>query len=109
MGRNHLHAVSDSNHVEVVSIAEPAEHTRNTLPSTGAKVFDSLEAMIDAGGIDAALVCVPSDLHLDTVKRLVAAGLPILCEKPLGVTVAQAREASRLMAEAGPAPQIRVL
>lgn len=101
MGRNHLHAISDSNSVEVVSIAEPAEQTRNTVPSTGAKMFDSLDAMIDAGGIDAALVCVPSDLHLDTVKKLVAAGLPILCEKPLGVTAAQAREASRLAADAG--------
>ena len=101
MGRNHLRAIGDSSSVEVVSIAEPAEHTRNTLPPTSARVFESLDAMIDAGGIDAALVCVPSDMHLDTVKRLVAAGLPILCEKPLGVTAAQAREASRLAAEAG--------
>ena len=100
MGRNHMHAISDSDKVEVAAIAEPQEHTRNTLPSTSAKVHDSLEAMIDAGGIDAVLVCVPSDLHLDTVKRLVAAGLPILCEKPLGVTVAQAREATRLVTEA---------
>jgi myo-inositol 2-dehydrogenase/D-chiro-inositol 1-dehydrogenase len=106
MGRNHLHAISDSDHVEVAAIAEPADHTRNTLPSTNARVYDSLDAMIDAGGIDAVLVCVPSDLHLDTVKRLVAAGLPILNEKPLGVTAKQAREAARLTAAAGVPLQI---
>ena len=106
MGRNHLHALGDSDVVEVASIAEPGEQTRNTLPSTGARVFESLEAMLDAGGIDAVIVCVPSDLHLSTVKQLVAAGMPILCEKPLGVTAAEAREATRLASEAGLALQI---
>ena len=101
MGRNHLQAIGASEAVEVAAIAEPVEHTRNSLQSKGARVFDSLEAMIDAGGIDAVLVCVPSDHHLDTVKRLAAAGLPILCEKPLGVTAAQAREADRLVSSAG--------
>ena len=106
MGRNHLHALGDSDVVEVASIAEPGVQTRNTLPSTGARVFESLEAMLDAGGIDAVIVCVPSDLHLDTVKQLVAAGMPILCEKPLGVTAAEAREATRLASEGGLALQI---
>jgi myo-inositol 2-dehydrogenase / D-chiro-inositol 1-dehydrogenase len=46
------------------------------------------------------LVCVPSDLHLETVRQLVSAGLPILCEKPCGVTAVQAREATRLAAGA---------
>jgi myo-inositol 2-dehydrogenase/D-chiro-inositol 1-dehydrogenase len=101
MGRNHLHAISGSDAVEVAAIAEPMEQTRSTLPSTDARVYPSLDAMIDAGGIDAVLVCVPSDQHLDTVKRLVAAGLPILNEKPLGVTAAEAREAARLVASAG--------
>lgn len=101
MGRNHLHAIGDSEMVEVAAIAEPVEHTRTTLPSTSARVFDSLDAMIEAGGLDAVLVCVPSDRHLETIKRLAAAGLPILCEKPLGVTAAQAREADSLVSSAG--------
>jgi myo-inositol 2-dehydrogenase / D-chiro-inositol 1-dehydrogenase len=101
MGRNHLHAILDSDKVQVASIAEPAEQTRSSLPATDARVFDSLDAMLDAGGIDGVIVCVPSDVHLETVKRLVAAGMPILCEKPLGVTAAQAREATQLAASAG--------
>jgi len=106
MGRNHLRAISDSDVARVVSIAEPAEQTRSTIPSTDARVFDSIDAMLDAGGLDGVIVCVPSDLHLDTVKRLVASGVPILCEKPLGVTVTEAREATRLASEAGVPLQI---
>jgi myo-inositol 2-dehydrogenase / D-chiro-inositol 1-dehydrogenase len=100
MGRNHLQALAGSEHVRVVAIAEPAESTRSALPRTDAAVHADLESMIGAGGIDGVLVCVPSDLHLDTVQRLVAAGLPILCEKPVGVAPGEAREAARLTAAA---------
>ncbi len=100
MGRNHLKALAGSEHVRVTAIAEPADATRASLPSTGAALYSDLDSMLAAGGLDAVLVCVPSDHHLETVKRLVEAGLPILCEKPCGVTAGQACEAARLAAEA---------
>lgn len=106
MGRNHLRAIADSSTVEIAAIAEPVEQTRRALPATSARVHDSLDAMLDAGGIDGVLVCVPSDRHLETVKRLVAERLPILNEKPLGVTSGEASEASALAASAGVPLQI---
>ena len=42
--------------------------------------------MLDAGGLDGVLIAAPSELHLETVTAVAAAGLPILCEKPCGVT-----------------------
>src|SRR6202162_838295 len=63
-------------------------------------LHSALDSMLEAGGLDGVLVCAPSDLHLDTVRLLVAAGLPILCEKPLGVTVSEAAEATTLAADA---------
>ncbi|MDQ6879654.1 MAG: Gfo/Idh/MocA family oxidoreductase [Candidatus Dormibacteraeota bacterium] len=100
MGQNHLHALADSDLVRVTAIAEPAEATRAALSSTGAALHSDLASMLDAGGLDGVLVCAPSDLHLETVRRLVAAGLPILCEKPLGITASQAREAADLARDA---------
>jgi myo-inositol 2-dehydrogenase/D-chiro-inositol 1-dehydrogenase len=100
MGRNHLRALAGSEQVRVTAIAEPAAGTRSTLPRTDAAIHPSLDSMIDAGGLDGVLVCVPSDLHLETVRRLVAAGLPILCEKPVGVAPQEAHEAARLTADA---------
>ena len=101
MGRNHLRALSDSDLVEVTAIAEPMEPARAVLPRTEADLYPDLETMLAAGGFDAVLVSVPSDLHLATVKRLFAAGLPILCEKPVGVTAAEAHEAADLAARSG--------
>jgi myo-inositol 2-dehydrogenase/D-chiro-inositol 1-dehydrogenase len=96
MGRNHLQAVADSDVVRITAIAEPIEAARAALPKVDAAVYPDLDAMLTAGGLDGVLVCVPSDFHLDTIKHLVVAGLPILCEKPVGVTTADARAAAAL-------------
>jgi myo-inositol 2-dehydrogenase / D-chiro-inositol 1-dehydrogenase len=100
MGQNQLKAIAASDLVNVVAIAEPAEATRARLPKSEAVLHADLDSMLDAGGLDGVLVCAPSDMHLATVRRLVAAGLPILCEKPLGVVPSEAREAAELAADA---------
>jgi myo-inositol 2-dehydrogenase/D-chiro-inositol 1-dehydrogenase len=100
MGRNHIAAIAGSDKIRVVSIAEPGQAARAGLTGSDAAVYTDLDSMLAAGGLDGVLVCVPSDLHLQTVTRLVAAGLPILCEKPCGVTHQEAQEATRLAAEA---------
>jgi len=101
MGRNHLRALATSSEVKVAAIAEPLQSARQSLPSADVAVYGDLDRMLDTAGIDAVLVCVPSDLHLTTVKALIDAGMPTLCEKPVGVTAAEAREAAGLVAAAG--------
>ena len=101
MGRNHLRALAGSDTVNVIAIAEPMRAAREALPRLNAAVHPDLESMLDAGGLDAVLVCVPSDFHLATVKRLVSARMPILCEKPVGVTAADALEAAELVSATG--------
>src|SRR5258706_7789122 len=95
MGRNHIAAIAGSESVQVVSIAEPGEAARAVLAGTDPALYADLDSMLAAGGLDGVLVCVPSDLHLQTVRSLLAAGLPILCEKPCGGTPPEAREATR--------------
>jgi myo-inositol 2-dehydrogenase/D-chiro-inositol 1-dehydrogenase len=100
MGQNHLKAIAGSNAVRVTAIAEPVEASRAAVANSGAVVHADLDSMIASGGLDGVLVCAPSDRHLDTVRRLVAARLPILCEKPLGVVPSEAREAAKLANDA---------
>jgi len=45
-----------------------------------------------AKNIDAVYVATPAHLHYDHVKACAQAGKHVLCEKPLGMTVAQAEE-----------------
>src|SRR5438105_13847044 len=75
MGRNHLRALAASTHVKVTAIAEPVESTRRSLQSNDIHMYADLDQVLDSAAIDAVLVCVPSDKHLATVKRLVSAGM----------------------------------
>lgn len=100
MGSTHLAALESSAAVRVAAIAEPAP-AGAALARPDRPVHPSLEAMLDAGNLDGILVVVPSVLHEQTVARIVAAGLPILCEKPCGVNAAQAARSASLAQGAG--------
>lgn len=106
MGQTHLRALQTSLRARVVAVTEPVAATRHALDATGVTVHAELDAMLDAGGLDGVLVAAPSDRHLALVERLAAAGLPILCEKPCGVTAEQARAASRIASASGVALQV---
>ncbi len=98
MGHVHLRALSGSDTLRVVAVAEPSDVARESLHGAGMATHADVAAMLNAGGLDGVLVAAPSTLHLSLVTQLAEAGLPILCEKPCGVTAVQAREAAAIAA-----------
>ncbi|MBW7920995.1 MAG: Gfo/Idh/MocA family oxidoreductase [Rubellimicrobium sp.] len=101
MGLTHLRALERSRKVKVVAIAEAAPDARSRLPLPAGRIFPDCAAMLDAGGLDGVLVAVPTPAHVATVREIAAAGLPILCEKPCGLNVAEARAAAAAADAAG--------
>jgi myo-inositol 2-dehydrogenase/D-chiro-inositol 1-dehydrogenase len=93
MGRTHLRGLAGSERVAVTAIAEVSEATRRTVPDVGAPVYPGIAEMLDAEALDGVLIVVPTDRHLQIITEVAARGLPILCEKPCGLTVAQTRAA----------------
>lgn len=93
MGRTHMRALSGSQSVRVVGVAEPAEAARATMDAD-VPVYSDVAALLKAGELDGILVAAPSTLHLSLVTQLASEGVPILCEKPCGVSASQAREAA---------------
>ena len=49
--------------------------------------FPDHTAMIASGGLDAVIVATPDFAHRQPVCDCLAAGLPVLCEKPLATTI----------------------
>ena len=96
MGRVHLRALSGSSTVRVVAVVEPSGAARDALDGTGFALHDNAAAMLRAGGIDGVLIAAPTTLHLAVIRQIAVVGLPILCEKPCGITVGQAREAAAI-------------
>lgn len=50
-------------------------------------VTNDYKEVIARGGIDMAIVCTPSDRHAESAIAFADAGVHVLCEKPLDVTV----------------------
>ncbi len=106
MGRTHMAALAAGGTVRVVAVAEPDGATRAALEGRGVAVHATLGGMLDTGGLDGVLVAVPSPMHVDVVREIAARGLPILCEKPCGVTTTMALEADAIARAAGVVLQV---
>ena len=65
----------------VFDVYEPAAQTAAS--SYGARVADSAEAIFSADDIDAVLIATATETHSDYIEMAVAAGKPVLCEKPI--------------------------
>ncbi len=99
MGRTHLAALAGSGLVTVAGVAEPDPAAAAAV--TGVPVFGRLDALLGSAGLDGVLIAAPTDRHLEVAGRVLAAGLPVLCEKPCGLTAAQAAQCADLAAAAG--------
>jgi myo-inositol 2-dehydrogenase / D-chiro-inositol 1-dehydrogenase len=100
MGQTHLRALAVSETVRITAATDPSFPIRDDLSARGLVMHETVDAMLDAGGLDGVLIAAPTDRHLELVRRVAAAGLPMLCEKPCGATAAEAREAARIAADA---------
>jgi len=110
----HLQALVSVRHVTVTGVYSPTVANREALAAQAnalelgpCRPFASLEAMLLSGEVDAVWIAVPNFARLDTMReihRLVknswAKLIGVACEKPLGRTLAEAREMLRLAEDA---------
>jgi myo-inositol 2-dehydrogenase/D-chiro-inositol 1-dehydrogenase len=95
MGQTHLRALVGSTRVTVTAVVEPVEAARASLAGHSFELFETVAGLLAADHrIDGALVAAPSDRHVGIVAELMAAGVPVLCEKPCGVGSNDVRRAA---------------
>lgn len=63
--------------------------------------YPSLAAMLDAEPLDGVVILAPNRLHHPLTMAALERGLHVLCEKPLGIDAAQAREMTEAAEQAG--------
>jgi predicted dehydrogenase len=110
----HLQALQSVRHVAVTGVFSPTQANRDALAALAnslelgpCRAFASIEAMLISGEVDAVWILVPNFARLETMReihRLVKAGwaklVGVACEKPLGRTLAEARDMLRLAEDA---------
>jgi len=77
---------------QLVGLAEPSETVRSAL---GARygiggLYPDHRALLEAGGLDAVLIASPAGTHAEVVLAALDAGLHVLVEKPMCITLADA-------------------
>jgi myo-inositol 2-dehydrogenase/D-chiro-inositol 1-dehydrogenase len=106
MGRVHLDAMRSSTQLTVAGVVEPLPARRDQLAAEGLHVYASVGALLDADPPEAVLIAAPSDQHAVLVNKFAANGIPVMCEKPLGVQVEQSVETARAAEQAGVVLQV---
>ena len=102
MGSVHAHAVRAAGG-EVIAVAGSSQASAEAAASVlGARTAaESPEALITRADVDVIHICTPNATHADLARKAIAAGKPVVCEKPLATSVEDARELTDLAHRAG--------
>ena len=79
--RARLAAVHDINRAAADAVAA----------STGAPVVETAADAFSSADVDAVLIATATDTHADLLEQAVAAGKPVLCEKPIDLSLARVK------------------
>lgn len=89
MGRNHARIIAESPTADLVTVIDP-------FAETGQAVADQHQARwvpeLDLDGVDAVVVAASTEHHYGIAKDIIAAGKPLLVEKPICPSLAQTQE-----------------
>ncbi|HET6438900.1 MAG TPA: Gfo/Idh/MocA family oxidoreductase [Anaeromyxobacter sp.] len=80
------------NEVVAVFSTDPARGARYAADHRIAKAHPSLSALLSDPGVEAVYISTTNDLHRDQTVAAAAARKHVLCEKPLALSTAEARE-----------------
>jgi predicted dehydrogenase len=101
----HMLAIRDleaSGRARLVGGFAPSAARRDAFAAAwGAPVFDRLDALLAAPGLDLVIVLTPPGAHLPVAEAAAKAGRHVLVEKPLEITLARAEELVAMADRAG--------
>ena len=105
LGRIHARIAAALDDIELVAVADPVESARDSVAQeVHARAVADYRELI--GEIEAAIVATPTVHHHAIGMELLACGVPLLVEKPLALTSAQANELVALARQKGVALQV---
>lgn len=93
VGRRHIKAIAASlGAAELHSIVDPSPTARDYARDLGIAWSADLTAVLGDNRADGVILATPNDLHVSQGLDCVAAGMPVLVEKPVAVDVASAEK-----------------
>jgi UDP-N-acetyl-2-amino-2-deoxyglucuronate dehydrogenase len=91
IGPWHADSVVDSEYAELVAACDIDEQRGRAFAERygGVAFYQDYRQMLSDGGVEAVSICTPSGLHSEMTTAAAEAGVHVLCEKPMAITVPQ--------------------
>jgi predicted dehydrogenase len=105
IGRRHIEEVDASRPAELASIVDPGPAGPELASKYDVALYGSLTEMFAADRPDGVILATPNRIHVEGGLECVAAGVPVIVEKPVGDSV----EGATRLVEAGVAAGVPVL
>jgi len=88
MGHMHAQCYAATGKAKVFALADVEDERRKEAgEKLGCRVFSSLEEMLASADVDMIDICTPTYLHEEMVIAAAKAGKPLLCEKPMSLSL----------------------
>jgi myo-inositol 2-dehydrogenase / D-chiro-inositol 1-dehydrogenase len=88
MGQEHIRRLAGIAGAEVVAVSDVnAEQAKRVAETAGARAFSEGHDLIGSPAVEAVLIASPGPTHEEFTLACIAAGKPVLCEKPLAPTI----------------------
>jgi predicted dehydrogenase len=100
IGKQHIRLITENARCELHAIVAP-DHQVNHEIANRQKVplFFSLDSCLDSGRVDGVIISSPNRFHTDQARLCIEAGIPVLIEKPITVSVADGEALVSLAAQ----------
>ena len=105
IGRAHIAVIAQNPQCRLCAIADPSEAAQGLAKEHGVAWYATLEELLAATSPDGVIVATPNALHVPQALQCIAAGVPVLVEKPIAHTVTEAQK----LVEAAQAHHAKVL
>lgn len=103
IGKIHLKNLSRNfPEIEVVAVMDVFDESKAIADEFNVPVFvNNFDDLLTVSGVEAVVICSPTDTHADYVVKAAKAGKQIFCEKPLDLSLERVKEVLEIVKENG--------
>lgn len=105
IGQRHIEEVDASSDAQLASIVDPGPAAAEVAEKFGVPLYRSLAELFETDKSDGVILATPNQLHVQGGLECVAAGVPVIVEKPIGDSV----EGATRLVEAAEAARVPLL
>lgn len=101
IGSTHIRTIARTEGFRLVGIVDTSPHVREVAEREHVALYTGVDELIASRSTDGVIVATPNEHHVSVSIALLEAGIPVLLEKPIANTVAEAETLLRAAARTG--------